>query len=105
MATAKHHGDGEVLPSETLHRLELGRCQHCHDGLMLSDPYDAGVSTCSTCGRNDFRASAEVLADVGQGKLSCSESHIHGRGNAVNGKGQELGIPTGSVNAVIRRFA
>ena len=68
------------------------RCEHCRDGLMLVDNFDADVQTCSSCGRSTFTPSAEVLADVGQSRPSCSASHIHGRGVAVAGRGREPSI-------------
>ena len=101
----EHHADGELLPSETLPRLQLGRCQHCHDGLMFPDSYDpADVRTCSACGRNDFRPSAEALADAGQSRPSCNPSHIHGRPYAVAGRGREVALPQGFVSLGSRRF-
>ena len=104
MVMTEHHGDGELLPSETLGQLRPRTCSHCTGGWMMPDAHDPGESVCANCGRSTFTPSAEVLADVGQGKLSCSESHIHGRGTAVAGRGRELGIPRGYVNPAIRRF-
>ena len=103
----EHHGDGEELPVTDLEilRVSLPRdCGHC-GGLLLLDADDPGHSKCSECCRSSYRPASEVLADAGQGKPSCSESHIHGRSHAVQGKGREPSIPVGIVHPNIRRFA
>ena len=78
-------------------------CSHC-DGMLLVDSFDPNTRTCSCCGRNNFRPPPEVLADVGQGKPSCSEARIHGRGTTVAGRGHEPSILIGHLNLGRRRF-
>ena len=98
------HGDGEHPPAEALGQLErCQRCPHC-DGLMLQDSFDPDCRTCANCGRSTFTPSAEALADVGQGKMSCSGARIHGRGMTVAGRGHEPGLPIGHLNLGRRRF-
>ena len=104
MTTRDHHGDGELLPAEALAQLRPQPCSHCTGGWMMPDAHDPAESVCANCGRSNFTLSAEVLADVGQGKPSCSEARIHGRNMAVEGRGREPGLLIGHLNLGRRRF-
>ncbi len=55
------------------------RCEHCGDGLMLVDNFDADARTCSSCGRCDFRPTPEVQAEEPQpvGPIDPIRHHVH----------------------------
>ena len=73
---------------------------------MLPDSYDpADARTCSTCGRNDFQPTAEVLAETQKKGRRSSEGHIHGHRAIFEGRGRTPGIATGVIAPAIRRIA
>ena len=68
---------------------------------MLPCIDDPGESVCSECSRSTFRPPQGVADE------RDNEAHVHGHRGLTgrSTKARDLGLPTGSVNAVIRRFA